>query len=541
MRLRTSVLGMFLLIPLLVGALADAQISSWKPYLFLNNVGGLNDAFDPTAIADTEAADLQNVIFSTGGAIVKRSGFVRLNTVEVGGSGTAAFTGLFMYKQADGDRFLVSTVSDGATDRIYAMDYGAGTSGPDGTWDNITGGLSLTFGTDDLADFAAAQDIVVIEDGVNTTAPYRWDGTGNAIALAGSPPTSRFVEYHKRILWTAGNDTNPSRVTFSNLDDISTWTGTDFFAIETSDGQTVTGLKSALDCLYVWKQASIFRICGTNRDDFTQEQMVTGIGTCSNASIVVINNQFIFTTCQGDIAVYDGGITVQFLSTKIEGTIAGLNQDRFDQAVAVAFDDGTGDEDYYLSLSASGAATHNRLLIFDTFHRAWTKFTGIAANAMVPYEVGTLQEGLAFGNYRGRANRYPSGDEDFVSGGATTSGIAAFYVTKQYSFPDIPQDKTFRLLEVFANQEGSWNLTATTRADFESVGTASTISLAGSGAVFDTAVFDTDTYADLTTVIGRVEINKRRRFLQIRYDQSGANQPATIKGWHIWVEPEGRI
>ena len=347
------------------------------------------------------------------------------------------------------------------------------------------------------------------------------------------------VEYHKNHMWSAGNNTNPSRVTFSNLAttfaDIETWSAADFFEIETNDGQVVRSLKSALNCLYIFKDFSIWRICGTNRDDFTQEQMVTGYGTLSNDSVKIINNKFLFKTSVGDYAVYDGGIEVEIISSKIEGTLTAFNQDRVDNVRSEAFDDGTGDRDYYACETGSGSGTNNRVLLYDTLHQAWTVFVGINCNAIWTYELGTLQQALAFGDYTGTANRYPDGNSD------NTAAIAAFYTTKQYSFPTIPQDKTFRLLEVYVNQEGNYNLTATIRADFEATGTASDISLGGSGALWDTAIFDTDTWADLITTIGRIEINDRRRFLEIRYENNNADEPVTIKGWLIWVEPEGRV
>ena len=59
----------------LVGSPVSAQIqTSWVPYDFFNNVGGLNDGFGSTAIADGEASDLQNVVFTTGGFVERRQG-----------------------------------------------------------------------------------------------------------------------------------------------------------------------------------------------------------------------------------------------------------------------------------------------------------------------------------------------------------------------------------------------------------------------------------------------------------------------------------
>lgn len=507
--------------------------SPWQAVEFFKLSGGLNDSFDPTALESNEASDLQNVVFTTGGSVKKRSGFSQINSTAAP-SASAVTTGGTFYKLSDGTRYLVRLVND-TTDLIQKMDYGAGTSGPDGTWDDITGATAIAVGNDHQGDFAQAFDTLVIEDGVNTTAPFKWTGSGNAAVLGGSPPEATMVEYHKNHLWSAGDTDNRSRVVFSNIcitssTCIETYTATDFFELDTNDGQVITGIKSGLDCLYVWKTSSIWRICGSSRDTFTQEQMVRDIGTASNSSIAIINNQFLFKTQLGDYAVYDGGINVKILSSKIEGTLAALNQNRLDAVRATAFDDGTGDQDYYVCETASGGATHNRLLLYDTFHQAWTKFVGINCNALWTYEIGTLQTAIAFGDYSGFVNRYPNTSND------AGTAINAYWQSGQLRIPEIPLRKTFRLAQLYVEQSGNYNLTFTHRIDFESTGTATSCSLAGSGALWNTAIFDADIYADLTTTICRVEINKGDYFFQWRVANSNASETFVVKGLRLWVE-----
>ena len=510
--------------------MASAQMGSWRAYEFFQLVGGINDTSDPTSIAPNEASDLQNVTLSTSGGIEKRAGFARINASAACGGG--AFTGLFQYKQADGDRFLLGLCTN---DTVVKMDYGAGTAGPDGTWDNITGSLSFAIGQDDLSDFATVQDVAVIEDGLRTTDPYTYNGSGDASTLSNAPNAS-MVEFHNRILWVAGRSDARSRVDFSNLDDYTLWTATDFILVETDDGQQITGLRSGLDCLYVFKTESIHRICGRDRDNLQLEQMVRGIGAASNNSIALINNQFIFLTNLGDIAVYDGGINVKILSSKIEGTLSNdnLNLNRLQYASAVAFDDGTGDQDYYLSLSLAGSGTHNLLLIYDTFHSAWTKFSGLNANAIADYEIGTQQKAIMFGDYAGFANRYPSGTSD------AGAAITAFYQSGHLRL-DIPTMKTFREFQLILRQEGQQNVIFERRIDFAGAGTTTTISLAGTGALWDTAIWDADAYADIATAITRVPVNFDGDFILWRVSDTSTNNPFLLRGVRLWAEPTGRL
>ena len=522
------------LLLLLSGALsytATAQVGTWVAKTFTKFTGGLNDGADPTILNEQEASSLQNVVFTTSGAIAKRPGWGHVNPAAT--CGGLAATALTFYKQADGDRYLAAVCGN---DTLKKMDYAGGSAGPDGVWDDITGALSFNTDADTPADFATAQDILVIEDGLGTTAPYEWSGSGNADGLDGSPPDATMVEFHKRHLWLAGRTDAPSRLDFSALDNVESWsTSTDFILVETDDGQPITGLKSGLDCLYAFKSHSIWRVCGTNKDDFTLEQMVTGVGAANNASITSINNQFIFLTTEGDVAIYNGGLDVQILSAKIEGTMADLDFDRLDEAAGVAFDDGTGDEDYYLCVSTAGSATHDRLLVFDTLHQAWTKFTGIPCNALTNYEIGTAQTALLFSDYTGFTNRYPTGNAD------NGQAIAASYTSGHLDF-GIPQQKHFRHAQIILQQQSTdSNLTFDPRVDFETSGVQTTLPMAGSGALWDSAIYDQDTYADLTSTIANVELQRVGNYFQWHIEQTAASQPFLVRAVRIWTEETGRV
>lgn len=492
-----------------------------RAYEFFGLTGGLANGLDPTAIKPTEASDLQNVVFDTSGGIEKRAGFARVNTSAA--CGGEAFTGLFMYRQADGDRFLVGVC---ANDTFVTMDYGGGTTGPDGTWDAITGSLSFAIDQDDLADFATVQDVLVFTDGLGTNDPYTWPGSGNAASLTAAP-NAAMVEFHNRILWVAGRTDARSRVDFSNLDDYTTWTSTDHILVETDDNQVITGLKSAFDCLYVFKTESIHRVCGRDRDNLRLEQMVAGVGAASNAAIQLVNNRFMFLTSQGEIALYDGGINIEFLSFKISGTLdpSVVNLSRFQFARSAFLDD----SDFYLSLSTAGSGTHDLILLYDVDVQAWTKFSGINANALAIYEIGTQQHALLFGTTSGFANRYPSGTSD------AGSSIEAFYQSGHLRL-DLPHRKLFRELQVFIRQEGTYSITIEHRIDFAATGTTSSLSLAGSGALWDSAIWDAASYGDITTTIIRIPVDNPGDFFQWRIQDTSTNNPFLLRGIRLWVE-----
>lgn len=521
-----------LLALLLLTSPAYAQ-DAWVSQDFTDLSGGLNDGTDAISIAINEASDLQNMVFTTGKTIEQRGGFTPINSSAL--SATADVTGVFMYKQADQTRFLIGVASD-TTDAIYKMDYTG--SGPDGTWDDITGATVLSFTVDDQADFTVGQDTLIIEDGNGGSAPYTWDGTGNIAALGGSPPDASMVEYHKNHLFLAGDETNPSRLTFSELctnatapSCIETFTATDIVDVETNDGQIIRSIKSALDCLYIFKDRSIWRLCGNERDTFTLEQMVSGIGTLSNQSVVLINNQFVFTTGDCDIATYNGGLDVKIISSKVEGTLEGLNYDRCDDAVAVAFDDGTGDEDYYVSMSGPGSGTHNLVMLYDTFHQAWSKFSGINANVISTYELGTLQRAIIFGDYTGDTHRYPTGTND------DGTAITSYYQSGHIRFPEYPKQKLFHQIQTILDQEGDYDVNFRYRIDFSN-DTSTSIDLSTPGAVWDSAIYDVSIYADSSTTVDKIDVGIVGDYFQFRIENDDLDEPFNMKAVRVWFEPK---
>jgi len=539
LRILSSLLAFaFLLSPLPVGADVNQQL-----YEFDKLTGGLNNSFDALTIDSSEASDLQNIIFprAVNGAIASRPGYTRINATAL--SGTPDCTGNSFFKLVSGTRHLVSIWSD---DKIRKMDYDG--SGPDGTWDDITGSLSFNVSTNDHADFAVAENSIIIEDGLGSTAPYRWTGTGDAGALTADPdvPNAKYIEYHARHLALAGNDANPSYLYFSVLDDITNYVSTDFIRVETDSGDgVIRGLKTGLDGLYIWKDSSIWRLSGTNRDDFILERMVQGVGTLSNSSISIVNdprsNQqiFVFVTQNGDVAAYDGGVNVAILSYKIRASFPNaLNFSRLDDFQSTAYD-----HMYLVAVSSAGEASNDFIYAFDFIHNAWTRFYGMSANALSTFENANGQALLMFGDLDGYVNKWDINDTSTLNDPDTTA-IDAYYVTGWIPFKDAGLEKNLRSTRIWVNQEGTSKLLdVEVRKDFENTGSVKQISLAGTGALWDSAIFDIDRYGDLTVKIARIEPSRglSANVFQVRMDNGArASERMRVRKLQFLVEPSKR-
>lgn len=519
--------NLFLTILFIFMAISNSQAEiPWKSFEFFNNTGGLNNAFSTIAVADNEAVDIQNIVFTTSGSFETRSGFDNINTTTLGASVIA--TGLKYYKPTSGSEYLVGIFDD---DKIYKMDY---SSGPDGTWDDITGSLSFLVGQNNLASFAVGEDTLIIEDGLNTTAPYKWTGTGNAAALGGSPPNATMVAYHKRMAFAAGNNTNPSILYYSDVGDIENWTTglSGNVSVETNDGTSITAIVPGFDALYIFKGGgilgSIWRLTGDDEDTFVLQRMMPDIGTLSRNGVCSIGNEFFFQSQKGDVYIYDGAIGLRIISNKIE---PGYNLTRLANFSCTIFD-----SDYYLAYSTSSSSTNDRVLVYDTYNEAFTIFDGMDANVLAVGNDSVGAEFLMFGDYAGLTYNYPEGTND------NGTAIDAYYLTKQYRFPEVAgSPKDWKLLKVFAAQQGSYNLNVELRTDFGSAGSTETISLAGSGSLWGTAVYGTDLYGGQNLIVGRIEANKTGDFFQVRFSNSTVDQLFEVKGFSMFMADSDRI
>jgi hypothetical protein len=407
-----------IIIGLLITTSCQAAVT-WQKFNYFSNNGGLNNTLSPTEIADNEATDLQNVVFDTGGAISKRYGYGIVPSdaaYTISGGTNCVVTGVYVYRKNDGNRYLVATGSvNNASAAISYKTYSLGGGIPAGPYTDITGsGTVPTTGytNNSFTSFTVASNTLVmaLPDSVGQK-PFMWSGSGVVTALTADTraPTCSIVVYYKNQLFT--NDTiNTSRVHFSDLTNgITVWPLINFIDVNVNDGQSVRGLVAAFNALYIFKDRSIWCLTGDNIDNFTLQLLVSDVGTMSQQSLSVIGNFIYFTTAQGDVAVYDGTYNVVYPSSKIRGTIGGLNFSRANQMLTIPFSTYKyANYDLYVSGSSAASSTNDTVLFFDTEKKAWSVFGGWSPNAWCVGDNAVGQNILIWGDYGGYLYYYPT-------------------------------------------------------------------------------------------------------------------------------------
>jgi len=529
------------LVSLLITANVFCQLP-WHKASYFKNFGGLNDNISSIEIADNEASDIQNIIFDTGGALTKRKGYrtIPIQPVSKSSTGTnVSVTGLSWYTKKNNDRYLVALQNKDsslwATYKQFATGSGIALTG---SWVNIEFTSFPTSHNDSyLVDFATAEDWLVMTTPSSTgSTPYRWNATGTVIALTGDTdvPEATICEYHKNHLFLAGNTDNPSRVYFSGLDDITDFTATDYFDIETNDGSEIRGLFSAYNALYIFKDNSIWRLGGYERDTFTLEKMVDGVGTKSQQSIKSVRGSIYFTTKDNDIVRYTGGYSIEYISTKISNTIDSFNYSRAPYSTGLSFEN-----NYYVAMSTAGSGTNDRVLLFDTSFDAWSKFKGMDPSAWCVGEDSTDKPLMLFGDADGYVHYYPA--DVYYDGDVATPSINAYYQTKWFRYSDLSLgDKYWRTLKTYAlTEDEGGTLYADCKSDYEATGTVLTIDLQSQGSLWDVMVWDVDLWGGQTLTIDRQEIEKGTDMFQIKYYNT-ATEGFTILGFTTTIEPTER-
>ncbi len=537
----------------------------WFKHSYFLNDGGLNDNLSTLEVADDEATEIQNVLFDNGGALIKRYGYQNIiggnNPTYKLGANVTGVPGIAYYPKVNGTNYIFAIGNNNGQAQGYSKTIDASGNVPSGAWSSQgTANLPASYTNDQLVKFSVAENILVMTlagSSANTTYPVAWEATGNVYQFTTDAdcPKAKYNEYHKNILFVAGDPASPSRVSFSDLTGgIKVWIATDFFDLDKNNGQKITGLISAFGNLYVFENNSIWMLSGTNRDDFSLQKMVDNVGTLSQQSISVVNNSIIFITSQNDIAVYDGAFGIKFLSSKIRNTIGHNNFNRAGQALGIGFSSYRyKDLDYYAAESTVGSSVNNQVLLFDTYRSAWTKIQNIGPNSwtVMPNSGGVNQ--LVFGDYSGLIYFYPNiGNYNDVSNSCsganpcttTSPAIYSFYQTKWFQYTeDSLGDKYLRLLKTYISNSSTFSSTLMTeiKNDYISSGNIYVFNYSPSGALWGVSQWGDALWGGGGLTIDRNEPGLGTQMFQVRYSNSGVDQDMTILGYQLFIEPTDRI
>ena len=497
--------------------------------------GGLNSTSGPLGLKNNESPDLLNIDFDKFGSILKRNGYLNLNTTSTSGSNLQA-DGLYWYEWDNAgttSRHLVK-ISGG---NIYTDTALAGSWGTP-----LLTTSTLAFTATNHFDFETFLNTLIGTNGANV--PFAYAGSGSAYAL--TVPTgltkAKFVRTYNNYLFfgnvVVGGVSYPSRIYFSAIKSITSWDSADFIDISKEDGQQITGLKVMGDRLVIYKDRSIYNLFFTGDADIPfilpgGGKANSSVGCLAPFSIVDIENYHVFLATDG-IYIYDG-LNSTKVSDKITTTLRGYNTALFNKSVAIAY---RLKNRYMLALPNSGTQ-NNRIVVWDYFNNAFSIYSGMSVSTLANVMALGYDERPYFSDYSGYDYRLDTGSDDYPL--KTQTAITSYFYTNWRSYDDLANQKGIPIVVVYF-QINSGNLNFSYSYDFEDADTYTLSFPMTSG--FDKygdAVYDVSSYAGSGGFFVRQDLIGRGRVVRFKFSNNSMGETFRIDGFGSFAHLETMV
>lgn len=482
---------------------------------------GYNDRVPPELVPAGFLVDLLNG-FVTTGKIEKRNGY----SLVANDVGSNVCQGLKGVQFANETKELL-TVFNGT---IYKYTGS-------GNWTSLSG--TYTLDTSDPVEIVMANNNVYFFDGTNTVPKY--DGT--TVSTVSAIPIGKRASWFHNFLFVSGVSATPNRLHISTLGNPEAgYAGADNIDVNPNDGDLINGQGVLKDELLVFKRHRIWSITGFGASQFTVADLnerITGYGTESHRSIVNTGNDLLYMSFLGDVphirsvqrtrfgVLIEGGI----ISFDIENSMAGLNTAQLG-LVAGIFDGRKA----WFAAPASGATANNRVFVYDTILKGWSRHTGINASVFDSFTISNTPQ-LYFGESAADSKVYTL-DSSLSDNGAAINFQAE---SRRYGEERPDLKKKYKYLWVSTEETGNYNLTVEHNTDGFTYETLGTINLQSSGSVLDSMVLDTSRLGETDIKKTRLEIPKKTAFYyQLRFSNNAASQEVIVRSWNVMYLHKGQ-
>ena len=488
--------------------------------------GGLNSTAGPLGLEPNEFSELQNIDFDKFGSFQKRNGYTALNTSAFNSS--ARWTGLAWFELASGTRYIVGTCGN----KLAKMDS------LDGTWDDITGALTVTAGN--LTNFATFRDNLLGTN--NADVPFLWTGTGDgsAMTVPTGLTTAKSVEVFSSYTFlanvTVSSVAYKSRVYWSALDSISSWDSADFNDVYRDDGQTIVAIKTLADRLVIFKERSIHMAFFTGDADvpFRFQKSNSVVGCIAQHSVQEVDNGLVFLASDG-IYYFDGNNSFK-ISDRISETIQGYNSTQFDEVVSMYQH---SKNRYWLAMPSASSSTNDKVIMWDSFNNALSIYDGLDPSAMVMVYNNGVDERPYWGDYAGFVYRGDTGTDDYPLNVQTA--IDAYAWTRWIDFDDLCDQKGIPNIYVYYKIT-SGTLSLSYSYDFQgSAQYTLTFTMSTSSSLYGSAMYGTGTYAATGGAVKRQDLTGRGRTVRFRFSNNTLSETFRIDGFGTFAHLQTNV
>lgn len=500
-----------------------------KEYAVLNMAGGQASNVPFTLLKQNQAISVDNVYATPAGGIAKRRGDDEFNAVAMV-NGSTAIHGLAYMKFISGTETLLAV----AGTKLFKSDSLSG------TMTDITGAVTITTGADNIWQSFKYGDKIVFVGGA-PDAPLVYNGSGNAAALGGSPPSGHFGFQHNNRGFIGSTAAAPSTLYWSIVSDVENWTGTGSGSIDiwSGDGDKLVGAAVlTTDIILAFKQSSIHQVIATEAP-FPSFPLFSGIGACGKNAIVTHQGMVYFVTPQRRMKATDGAKIIDFppVMDDVWDTII-ANRLQFVQGIHYQ---STDHNLIIWAVSTSSSSQSDTLLIWDLTHQSWWRYsTGYNTNVFAKTLAGTLYGG----HYNGKIfKKDTSGQKNDES---TSTGVIRAKWQWGWQTNESLQEsiRPFRLNVSLAAQT-SGTIRVGYGFDFNTDQRVQDLTMASSGMDWDSGTNDGDEWdlydwADQTDLITSVFVRGRGNAFQVTFSNGNSSETFKINHFTISGKPSGQ-
>lgn len=494
------------------------------PSIHLDDFSGGLNTFDPEYISPlNQSPDLDNLIILDKG-FKKRNGDSTWNASAMGSSVTP-IQGMGWLKFNNGTQFLNAV----AGTKFYKD------SGLSGTMADATGALSITTGQDNIWTPVVYNNLQIWFGGAPDL-PFKYSGSGNAVALSGSPPSAHTAFVANNRVFAMNTTANPSRIFWPVLSDPEDWTGTGSgnADVNKSDGEALQcGIVVGPDTAILFKNTSTHLMVLT-RQPFPIYQLQKGIGISGQNAYAYANGTIYFITPNLRMKSTVDGVNFETYPNDINDIFDSINPNRISNIQGI----------YYQPLewimwvvSTGTSTTNNYLIVWDIERKCFLRCsTGFKSNVLALVQNRRLFAGHYNGTMYEKLKALVFSDASEASPGAING-----YWRTPYNGLSTDIDVTVHpvYVDVVALTETASTLNVNYGFDFTSPSSGSQFSLIAIGSLWDVALWDVGVWGGQNSTVLTQFVLGRGNLFSYLMSNNTASQGFTVQGSTVRLKKDG--
>lgn len=459
--------------------------------------GGLildTDALTQGTTMPGSAKILQNFEPAIEGGYRRLTGFSKYDSAAVPGTSNEPVTGV---KVAFAGVFATRKL---LTDNAIYYSTGSG-------WGSPLNGTART-GTVNKARFISysiTKPVIVQVDGNNYA--WKWDGASETLLNgAGAPSNPKYAAMVLNRLALSGYG-DGSKLTLSAPNNDADYAAANG-AAEINVGDTVVGLKTFRETLYLFCRRGIKKLVGTSLSDFQIVNVSESIGCLSGDTITEVGGDLVFLSPSGFRSLAGtekvDDIELGSLSTPIQPLIRTTISSNFSENVYSSLTIRNKNQ-YRCFLNNPNSTTTDNIgflaRVTDTPLQPHGIYEWAVLRGIKPYcadsDLISNQEIAVIGHPT-------SGYVHKLETGNTFDGtnIEAIYRSPDITFEDATIRKVFQKINIYTQVEGNFEVLLNLKLDGENTAVlqpnGQILNQTGAAALYGTAVYGTDTYGEFT-------------------------------------------